>query len=385
MEEYQTDLMDRTIEPEHLAHLTRIQQANPIVPHGGHGTIAVGAPGGAMGFVGAQPVPVRRDLAAVMRDLKIMAAMAGDRYFYRWDVKNKDGSVQTVIGPSIKAANDIARLYGNNHVAVRAFDEGRHWTFYARFHDVESGYSLERAFIQPKGQATIKSKDAERREQMAFAMGQSKAIRNVIVNALGTLSDFAVQEAQASLITRIGRNLPGARDRLAQKLASMKIDLVRVERIVGRPLAEMLAPDISRVVVSLQTIADGMAAADDLFPDPNAAPPQEPARPTDPPGGQADTPPATAVPPPPTPAADPIDPAYEVEVPLKDDGSPDWMEWRHQMEGYITDADTSEALDKLRRANGKHLVAFAKANGKEGDQILALFAQRSGELAGGGQ
>lgn len=383
MEEYQTNLMDRTIEPDHLAKLTRLQQANPIVPIGGNATVAVGAPGGAVGFIGAQPVPIRRDLAAVMRDLKIMAAMAGDRYFYRWDVKNKDGSVTTVMGASIKAANDIARLYGNNHVAVRAFDEGRHWTFYARFHDVESGYSLERAFIQPKGQATIKSKDAERREQMAFAMGQSKAIRNVIVNALGTLSDFAVQEAQASLIERIGRNLVGARDRLAQKLATMNIDVARVERIVGRKLADMLAPDISRIVVSLQTIADGMAAADELFPDPNAAPAQEPVRPTDPPGGQADPPPATAVPPPPTPAAAPIDPAYEVEVPLKDDGEPDWSEWRHQIEGHVTDCDTSEALDHLRRANGKHLVAFAKANGKEGDHVLALFSQRAAELAGG--
>lgn len=385
MNEYQdrVDIIDTVIDPSHIEAMSRLQTARDVTPPG-TAMRAVGAPGTNMASIGAQVVPVRRDYAQVMRNIKIMAAMSGDRFFYRWDVKNRDGTTSTIIGATIKAANTIARSYGNCEVDCRAYDEGTHWTFYARFNDFESGFSLTRAFIQHKKQQTFNTQDAERKQQMAFALGQSKAIRNVILNALGDLGDFAVQEAMASLVNRIGRNLPGARDRLVEKLRSMKIDPARVERIVGRPIADMLAPDIARVVGSLSTISDGMASADDLFPDP-AAVEQQQDQPQDTAAGGERSPPAAAKEPElPSPPADPVDPDFELPPGYDQPEGPDWDEWLLQMRGNIGDSASIEDLTMLLRANGPHLVALAKARPKESKELIGLGEKRRDELTAGG-
>jgi hypothetical protein len=43
-----------------------------------------------------------------------LAAAAGSDWFYRFPVKKKDGGQDWIEGPSIKLANDIARIFGNN-------------------------------------------------------------------------------------------------------------------------------------------------------------------------------------------------------------------------------------------------------------------------------
>src|SRR5262245_5675342 len=63
--------------------------------------------------VGAQQVAVRRDEQKVLERLKVLAAAAGDNWYYRYPVKLKSGATEFVEGPSIKLANDLARIYGN--------------------------------------------------------------------------------------------------------------------------------------------------------------------------------------------------------------------------------------------------------------------------------
>src|SRR6185312_9206319 len=217
---------------------------------------------------GAQQVAVYRDEARILQKLAALAAAAGTDWYYRFPVKNKrENSTNWVEGPSIKLANDVARIYGNCDVDVRVIDLGETWLFYARFTDFETGYSLTRPFQQRKSQGSMRT-DNDRALDIAFQIGTSKAIRNVVTNALQTFADYAFEEARQSLVNKIQGNLAGWRDRTVDGLKKMPVELVRVELVVGRSVKDWLAPDIARVIAMMKAIADGMATVDETFPEP---------------------------------------------------------------------------------------------------------------------
>jgi hypothetical protein len=236
-------------------------------PAGGHALVRP-TTGVAERIVGAQPVAVLRDEKRVMQKLAINAAMAGDDWFYRFPVRKRDGGQDWIEGPSIKLANDIARVFGNCAVEVREIDVGDAWTFYARFTDIETGFSMERAFRQRKSQTSMRTKDYERQQDIAYQIGQSKAIRNVICNALQIYADFAFREARNSLVDKIGKDVAAWRKRTVDGLGKIPVELTRVERVVGRASKEWLAPDIAQVIAMMKSIADGMSTADETFPAP---------------------------------------------------------------------------------------------------------------------
>jgi len=208
------------------------------------------------------PIAKERDEAKVRLKLRTLAAFAGEDWFYRFPVR-EGGAQRYITGPSIKLANNVAREFGNCNVQVRPFDEGDAWIFMARFTDNETGFSMERSYRQRKGQRSIGTKDPDRQLDIAYQIGQSKAIRNVITNALGIYCDYAFEEAQNSLIEKIGKNLEGSRKRA---LGQLPVELARVERVIGRAAKDWTAPDISQVVAMTKAITDGMAIADEMFP-----------------------------------------------------------------------------------------------------------------------
>jgi hypothetical protein len=226
--------------------------------------------------IGAQPVAVQRDEKAILAKLSALAAAAGSDWFYRFPVRNQDGSQAYVEGPSIKLANSVARIYGNCINEVREIDVGDAWVFYARFTDVETGFSMERAYRQRKGQRSLKTKDADRQLDIAYQIGQSKAIRNCIVNALEIYCEFAFQEAMDSLISKIGKDLASWRDRTLQGIKNMGIEQHRVDRIIGRPGKDWLASDVARVIAMMKSVADGMADVNETFPPDQQVQPQQP-------------------------------------------------------------------------------------------------------------
>jgi len=216
--------------------------------------------------VGAIKVAVERDDAKVLQRIKVLSSAAGSRFYYRFPVKNKDGSTSNIEGPSIDCALAVARTWGNCDVDVRVTDEGDHWIFLARFRDFETGFTLSRAFQQRKGQATMKTKDPGRALDIVFQIGQSKAIRNVICNALGDVTDFAFEEAKASFVDRIGKRLDYYRDRAVDRLGELKIDVRRVEAVLGKMAKDWLAHDLARIIAELQAINDGLSSADETYP-----------------------------------------------------------------------------------------------------------------------
>lgn len=227
------------------------------------------------GVITAQKVAVERDIGKVMRSIKILAATAGDDWYYRFPVKKKGGGVDHIEGPSIKCANNVARIYGNCQIDTRVIDNGDSWIIYARFVDYETGFSMTRPFQQRKGQTSVKSSDAGRQLDIALQIGVSKAIRNVVCNALETFVTFGFEEARNNLVEKVGKKLPEYRTRIVERLGQMGIDIKRVETALGRGHGDWLAGDVARVIAEIKAIADGMATADETWP---ADAPSEPQR-----------------------------------------------------------------------------------------------------------
>jgi hypothetical protein len=239
----------------------QVQQPIP----GGHALVRP-TTGLADRVIGAQPVAVYRDDAKILQKLSALAAAAGTDWFYRFPVKSKDGRTDYIEGPSIKLANDVARIFGNNVNEVREIDNGDSWTFYARFTDIETGFSMERAYRQRKSQTSIKTRDADRSLDQTYQIGQSKAIRNCIVNSLQIYADYAFEHARNSLVDKIGKDLAGYRQRVVDGLARIPVELNRVERVIGRAVKDWLAPDVAQVIAMMKSVADGMASVDETFP-----------------------------------------------------------------------------------------------------------------------
>jgi hypothetical protein len=224
-------------------------------------------------IITAQPVAVPRDDGKILQKLKALATAAGDDWYYRFPVKDK-GATKSIEGPSIKCANNVARLYGNCEIDTRALDNGDTWIIYARFIDWETGFSMTRPFEQSKGQQTIKTENQARAQQNAFQIGVSKAIRNVVCNALEQFTTFAFEEARKNIVEKVGKKLPEYRERVLAALKELKVDAKRVEATLGRPSKDWLADDVAKVIAEIQAIRDGMATIDETWP------PEGPARPT---------------------------------------------------------------------------------------------------------
>lgn len=219
-------------------------------------------------IITAQRVGVPRNMSRILANMKALARAAGKEYVYGWEVNDRKNNRKVWIeGPTITLANDLAREYMNCQVDCRVMDEGKHWVFYARFVDLETGFTMVRAYQQRKGQDTG-MKDDQRSLDMVFQIGQSKAIRNVVVNALRSLVNYCVEEAKNSLLDKVGKNPDGARKWIQQQLKELAIDQKRVEALYGRTAEHWTTPDMARIYTELQSIIDGMMNAEDVYPVP---------------------------------------------------------------------------------------------------------------------
>jgi hypothetical protein len=214
---------------------------------------------------GAVSVAVRRDEREIFQKIKTIATAAGDDFFYSWPTKNKDGTKGEVAGPSVKCANAVARLFGNCSVKVRVFDMGANWIFYAQFYDLETGFVLERPFQQRKGQNVGGGMDKDRATDIVFQIGTSKAARNVVCNALSEFTDFAFAVAREQLVEKVGKNLDKFRNQVLERLATLKVDVKRVELTRGKTADKWLAGDVAKIIAEIQAVNDGMAHPDELW------------------------------------------------------------------------------------------------------------------------
>lgn len=219
-------------------------------------------------MITAQRVAVPRSPARIMAELKALAMARGEAYVYSWTVNDRRNRRQvTIEGPTVKLANDVARIYGNCLVKVRVDETPTHWIITPRFIDLETGYGYERPFQQRKSQDTG-MKDADRQADLVFQIGVSKAIRNVIVNVLSTYVEYAVEESKSGLAKKFTNpeNVEKANAFIDRVMEEYHIAELRVQAVVGRKRADWTVKDLVRVYAEMRGIHEKMTVPDEIYP-----------------------------------------------------------------------------------------------------------------------
>lgn len=218
--------------------------------------------------VTARKVSVPRNLGKIMADLKVFCARFGDTYVYSWEVNDRKNQRKTTVeGGTIKLANDLVMLYGNCATDCDVQETATHWVFKAFFIDYEKGVTTSRLFQQRKGQETG-MRDRDRQSDIVFQIGQSKALRNVVLNALSSFSNYAIEESKRALIDTLGdeTNRNKAWGFIERVMTEHKIAMIRVEAVVGRKETDWTVRDLARVYQEMRGIHEGLTVADEVYP-----------------------------------------------------------------------------------------------------------------------
>ena len=220
-------------------------------------------------WVTAVQVQRPRNLREVERNLMEEAALAGETMYYGWGA-GKD----RIEGPSIELATAIHRCLTNNVVdqgPVEDFADG--WVFSAVFIDLERGTTLTRKFRQSKRWIVYGKMDANRQDDIRFQIGQSKAIRNVILCAVPEwLVNKAISVAKEGVINKIQtyidkHGVAAAQDYALNALAKCGVKedrvLAKFERAERKGLT---VEDLAIIKGDITVIENGAESPQSLYP-----------------------------------------------------------------------------------------------------------------------
>lgn len=316
---------------------------------------ALAAMGGARGMVKtdtgirtAVHVEVPRVLARVTEEILYEAAQLGEDFIYAWEVNDRTSKTgkSMVEGISIDGAMILYRNWGNCALPTDLVDETpTHFVIKATFVDFEKGVEVPRLFRQRKSERRG-GMDAERAEDIAFQIAQSKCQRNAIEKAIPRwLQDRAIEAAKTAAERRY-QDVPKAVADARAYAKRLGITDDELQRKVGQTFENWLPRDLVILRTVFRAISDKQTTIDLEFRQPApgattaAAEPEPTPTPTEPEpepsgfDGPEITPepdraptygPAAAaaagiVPPPP--AAEPAPPPTPAETPEPDRAAP---------------------------------------------------------------
>lgn len=227
-------------------------------------------------YTTAVQVQQKRSLLRVQQSCVEEAKLSGDTYSYSWQ---QGGNVTE--GVTIHGALCIARNFGNCVVDSQVQETTGAYIFNASFIDLETGFTITRAFRQNK--VSPKTKDGkdiyrgERGQDIQFQIGQSKAIRNVVLNAVPKwIVDAVFKESKNNFTDKIKKavcNAEGKEDQTKKDTFVTKL-IERAKTIgVSRELLENIygftkAWDLTKLVLiasGIKTVEDGLETADNVF------------------------------------------------------------------------------------------------------------------------
>lgn len=221
------------------------------------------------GYATAIGVQRPRQIPDVIRRLVEEAALGGTDFFYGWG-SGKDH----IEGPSKELAQAAARCWGNCAVELAPVQETADaWFFTAYFIDLETGFTLARQFRQSKTSIVYGKFDEERKTDIRFQIGQSKATRNVLLNALPTsLINQAMEKAKAGVREQITKYIKanGIVSAIEAIIKALKKHGVTEAQILQKfDYANIEALNVDDIVIlrgDLHAIDSGQEWASNLFP-----------------------------------------------------------------------------------------------------------------------
>ena len=209
-----------------------------------------------------------RDLTIVEKNCLIEAALAGEVCFYGWGAgKNR------VEGPSIDCAMIAARNWGNTAIEMRPVHETpTSYIMEAAFIDLETGFTYSRQFKQSKSWTVYGKMDEERKTDIRFQIGQSKAQRNAILKSLPRwLIDKMIDKAKEGVREQLQRyidrkGIEAARKLALDTLAKLGVPLERIEHKYEKKYGAWDIETLITLKGDIRALSDGAESADALFP-----------------------------------------------------------------------------------------------------------------------
>lgn len=207
-------------------------------------------------YTAAVKVQVPRELPAVEARSMQEADLLGPRAFYAWGAGE-----DRIEGSTVKLAMALVRCYGNCAVdldEVQDFPDS--WVFTARFVDLETGFTLSRQFRQSKRSRVFGKHDEERKMDIRFQIGQSKAVRNVVLNAVPAwLSERCIDRAKGGVKKNIQALIDTHGMEKIQKAAMSQ--LAKMGAAEARVLAFMGRKNVPSLTIEDLVVLSGVKAA----------------------------------------------------------------------------------------------------------------------------
>lgn len=216
----------------------------------------------------ARRIAVPRDPGKIFAQINAFAGQFGDQYVYSWQVKNRrENRMDTIEGGTIKLANMLLRAYGNAQADCDISETRTHYIFKAWFIDFESGMSMSRLFQQRKSQNAGMA-DADRQADIIFQIGQSKAIRNVILNALSDFAAHAIEQSKSGLVKKFASDEAREKAHAFIEMCQDRFDIsgIAVDAVVGRARREWTIPNLARAYMLMRGVYDGLTSPEEAFP-----------------------------------------------------------------------------------------------------------------------
>ena len=201
-------------------------------------------------YTTAVAVQKPRDLTKLTARVLEEASLCAGEFYFSWPQGG-----QQIEGVSIDGAMVMVRNFGNCALECNVVEEGpRHWLLKASFIDMETGFTLSRDFRQRKSeshQKTGRDGDADRKLDIAFSIGISKAQRNVVVRSMPAwLVSKAMATAKEAEEQGYVKQLPATIAKAKEAFAKLGVKLDDLQRKLEKPEA-MWSPGDARILSAL--------------------------------------------------------------------------------------------------------------------------------------
>jgi hypothetical protein len=219
-------------------------------------------------FTSAIAIQKPRDRNHVITLCEEEATIAGDEFYYSWTVKKRQGGSALVEGLSVNAALAAARNWGNCAIPCQLEETKNEYIFTATFLDMETGFNLQRIYRQSKKKNIGSKMDDERQADIIFQIGQSKALRNVILNALPSwLTSKMIKKAKENVIGKIEKmGVAKAREKTLAFFARYDVTPERIEAKIGCKVKGWDAEILATLQGAMNALLNGQESAESLFP-----------------------------------------------------------------------------------------------------------------------
>lgn len=223
------------------------------------------------GYSTAIVVHVPRNLDAVEKRVIDEAARMGEDFIYSWRQKDKhskeaDGKT-TIEGLSIDGAMVLVRNWGNCALPTEIVDETpTHYIIKATFIDLETGFTFPRLYRQRKSGGPGGSMGDDRKEDIAFSIGQSKCQRNAVDKAIPAwLRNKAIDAAKSNAAKKYA-NVAEHMPKVLEYAAAAGVSQAQLEAFVGSPTIAWTPYDILALRLVFRSIHDKETTWAEEFP-----------------------------------------------------------------------------------------------------------------------